>query len=165
MGGREDGKTGRREDGKTGRREDGKTEGYAREGVAVIPSAARDLLRGNGSPWRRSLAAPGTPARRAPTTKLEFRSGDDYRRPELVLDFGLENKRALVTGSTAGIGLATARLLAAEGAIVTVNGRTERRVSAAVDAIRQHVPAARVGAALLLPDPIRSSPICLPAVA
>jgi NAD(P)-dependent dehydrogenase (short-subunit alcohol dehydrogenase family) len=77
-------------------------------------------------------------------TALQFRLANDYRRPELVLDLGLENKRALVTGSTAGIGLATARLLAAEGAIVTVNGRTERRVSAAVDAIRQHVPAARV---------------------
>jgi NAD(P)-dependent dehydrogenase (short-subunit alcohol dehydrogenase family) len=60
------------------------------------------------------------------------------------LDLGLENKRALVTGSTAGIGLATARMLAAEGAIVTVNGRTERRVSAAVDLIRQQVPGAQV---------------------
>jgi NAD(P)-dependent dehydrogenase (short-subunit alcohol dehydrogenase family) len=60
------------------------------------------------------------------------------------VDLGLKNKRALVSGSTAGIGLATARLLAAEGAIVTVNGRTERRVSAAVDDIRRHVPDARV---------------------
>jgi NAD(P)-dependent dehydrogenase (short-subunit alcohol dehydrogenase family) len=60
------------------------------------------------------------------------------------LDLGLENKRALVTGSTAGIGLATARLLAAEGAIVTINGRTERRVSAAVDEIRRRVPGAQV---------------------
>ena len=60
------------------------------------------------------------------------------------MDLGLENKRALVTGSTAGIGLATARLLAAEGAAVIVNGRTERRVAAAVDEIRQRVPGAQV---------------------
>ena len=32
---------------------------------------------------------------------------------------GLKGKRALVTGSTAGIGLAAARALAAEGAVVT----------------------------------------------
>jgi len=37
-----------------------------------------------------------------------------------------------VTGSTAGIGLATARLLAKEGAVVFVNGRTDARVGAAI---------------------------------
>jgi NAD(P)-dependent dehydrogenase (short-subunit alcohol dehydrogenase family) len=35
-----------------------------------------------------------------------------------VMDLGLEGKRALVTGSTAGIGLATARALATEGGFV-----------------------------------------------
>jgi NAD(P)-dependent dehydrogenase (short-subunit alcohol dehydrogenase family) len=40
-----------------------------------------------------------------------------------------------VTGSTAGIGLATARLLAAEGAEVWVNGRTEERVAAAARSV------------------------------
>ncbi|MEO7815391.1 MAG: SDR family NAD(P)-dependent oxidoreductase, partial [Sphingomicrobium sp.] len=34
----------------------------------------------------------------------------------------LEGKRALVTGSTSGIGLAMARALAAEGANVMING-------------------------------------------
>ena len=56
----------------------------------------------------------------------------------------LEGKRALVTGSTAGIGLSTARLLAAEGAVVAVNGRTKARVTAAVEAIRRDVPLAEV---------------------
>ena len=35
------------------------------------------------------------------------------------MDLGLKGKRALVTGSTAGIGLAVARLLSAEGASAT----------------------------------------------
>src|SRR5207245_10824436 len=53
-------------------------------------------------------------------------------------------KRALVTGSTAGIGLATARLLAAERATVVVNGRTQGRVDAALRQIRATVPNAEV---------------------
>ncbi|MGE0216042.1 SDR family NAD(P)-dependent oxidoreductase [Mycolicibacterium sp.] len=39
----------------------------------------------------------------------------------------LTNRRALITGGTAGIGLACARLLAREGAVVTVTGRDGRR--------------------------------------
>ena len=35
----------------------------------------------------------------------------------------LTDKHALVTGGTAGIGLACARLLAREGAVVTITGR------------------------------------------
>jgi NAD(P)-dependent dehydrogenase (short-subunit alcohol dehydrogenase family) len=56
------------------------------------------------------------------------------------MDLGLDGKRALVTGSTAGIGLATARALAAEGASVTVNGRTVQRVSQAVKQLKGEVP-------------------------
>ncbi len=48
------------------------------------------------------------------------------------MDLGLKGKRALVTGSTAGIGFAIARLLAREGADVYVNGRTEARVNKAI---------------------------------
>ena len=60
------------------------------------------------------------------------------------MELGLGGKRALVTGSTAGIGLATARLLAAEGTAVIVNGRTERRVDEAVASIRAAHPRADV---------------------
>lgn len=55
------------------------------------------------------------------------------------MDLGLRNKRALVTGSTAGIGFAIAKLLAREGAFVYVNGRTEERVNKAVSEIEGKV--------------------------
>lgn len=61
------------------------------------------------------------------------------------MDLELRGRRALVTGSTAGIGLATAQALAAEGAAVMLNGRTEARVTAAVRAIRDAVRGAHVG--------------------
>jgi NAD(P)-dependent dehydrogenase (short-subunit alcohol dehydrogenase family) len=48
------------------------------------------------------------------------------------MDFELEGKRALVTGSTAGIGFAIAQALVQEGASVIVNGRTQARVDAAI---------------------------------
>ena|SRR5215472_580044 len=44
----------------------------------------------------------------------------------------LEGKRALVTGSTAGIGFAIAQVLASEGASVIINGRTRHRGKAAI---------------------------------
>lgn len=56
------------------------------------------------------------------------------------MDLGLEGKRALVTGSTAGIGFATAKALAAEGAQVTINGRREPRVNAALEQLRHELP-------------------------
>ena len=48
------------------------------------------------------------------------------------MNLELKGKRALVTGSTAGIGLAIATSLAQEGAAVIVNGRTQERVDKAV---------------------------------
>lgn len=51
------------------------------------------------------------------------------------MDLGLEDKLALVSGSTYGIGFAIARLLAQEGARVIVNGRTERSVNRAVESL------------------------------
>jgi NAD(P)-dependent dehydrogenase (short-subunit alcohol dehydrogenase family) len=52
------------------------------------------------------------------------------------MELGLNGKRALITGSTAGIGFAAARAIVEEGAHVIVNGRTGSRVQAAVDALR-----------------------------
>ncbi|HZL37702.1 MAG TPA: SDR family NAD(P)-dependent oxidoreductase [Tepidisphaeraceae bacterium] len=60
------------------------------------------------------------------------------------MDLQLTDKTALVTGSTAGIGLAIATALAREGAVVHVNGRSEERVSAAIERIKADVPGAKV---------------------
>jgi len=60
------------------------------------------------------------------------------------MDFGLKGKKVVVSGSTAGIGFAIAAALAAEGAQVIVNGRTDARVTAALNSIRQRVKNAEV---------------------
>jgi NAD(P)-dependent dehydrogenase (short-subunit alcohol dehydrogenase family) len=52
------------------------------------------------------------------------------------MDLNLEGRRALITGSTAGIGLAIATSLAREGARVIVTGRTQAGVTKAVDDVR-----------------------------
>jgi NAD(P)-dependent dehydrogenase (short-subunit alcohol dehydrogenase family) len=52
----------------------------------------------------------------------------------------LSGKTALVTGSTSGIGQAVAKGLAAAGASVVVNGRTQSRVDAAIAAIAKALP-------------------------
>ncbi len=60
------------------------------------------------------------------------------------MNLELENKKAFVSGSTAGIGLAIAIRLAREGAEVWINGRQQERVDAALSKIGQEVPAAKV---------------------
>jgi NAD(P)-dependent dehydrogenase (short-subunit alcohol dehydrogenase family) len=62
------------------------------------------------------------------------------------MDYQLEGKLCLVTGSTAGIGLAIATSLAGEGAHVIVNGRTDDRVAEAIEKIRARHPKATLKA-------------------
>jgi NAD(P)-dependent dehydrogenase (short-subunit alcohol dehydrogenase family) len=52
------------------------------------------------------------------------------------MDLQLEGKRALVSGSTAGIGHAIAEALAREGASVIINGRTAQRVEQAIASLK-----------------------------
>ncbi len=60
------------------------------------------------------------------------------------MDLQLQGKLALVSGSTAGIGLAIASALARESATVIVNGRQASRVAEAIAEIRKTYPAAQV---------------------
>jgi NAD(P)-dependent dehydrogenase (short-subunit alcohol dehydrogenase family) len=60
-----------------------------------------------------------------------------------TMDLQLDNRRALIVGSTAGIGFAIARGLAAEGAQVTLTGRTRVSVDAALARLSESVPRAR----------------------
>ena len=53
------------------------------------------------------------------------------------MNLGLQGKLALVTGSTAGIGLAIAAALADEGMQVVINGRTKARVKGALEKLHK----------------------------
>lgn len=60
------------------------------------------------------------------------------------MDLKLKDKTALVTGSTAGIGLAIAQALAHEGATVVINGRSKERVTQAIQKILTTHPEAKL---------------------
>jgi len=58
------------------------------------------------------------------------------------MDLGLANKVAVVTGGSSGIGLATAKLLLAEGARVAICGRDANRLAAAQTELAAIAPGA-----------------------
>jgi NAD(P)-dependent dehydrogenase (short-subunit alcohol dehydrogenase family) len=63
---------------------------------------------------------------------------------EVPMNIDLSGKTALVTGSTAGIGYAIAKGLAASGANVVLNGRSQAKVDAAVAKLAEAVVGAKV---------------------
>jgi NAD(P)-dependent dehydrogenase (short-subunit alcohol dehydrogenase family) len=71
----------------------------------------------------------------------------------------LENKVALITGGTSGIGEATAVLFAQEGARVTITGRDEKRGQALVEKIVNHG-----GTAIFIRSDVRKAAECRRAV-
>jgi NAD(P)-dependent dehydrogenase (short-subunit alcohol dehydrogenase family) len=54
------------------------------------------------------------------------------------MDLGIAGKLALVSGSTQGIGYATAKLLLEEGASVIINGRNTETLERALSELRRH---------------------------
>lgn len=60
------------------------------------------------------------------------------------MDLQLTGKTAFISGSTQGIGYATATALAGEGADVILNGRDPQKLTEAVDRLRREVPGASV---------------------
>ena len=60
------------------------------------------------------------------------------------MDLQLKDKKALVTGSTAGIGYGIARQLLKEGAHVIINGRTQKRIDSAISQLENTVPQCHV---------------------
>ena len=83
------------------------------------------------------------------------------------MDLQLDGKRALITGSTLGIGFAIAKALAEEGVQVAVNGRTEERVSEAQRRIATEISNAKiagVAADLSSPDGVTKVIEALPEI-
>jgi NAD(P)-dependent dehydrogenase (short-subunit alcohol dehydrogenase family) len=60
------------------------------------------------------------------------------------MDLHLKDKTAFVSGSTAGIGFATAKRLLQEGATVIINGRTRQSIDQAIQELRSQIPGANV---------------------
>jgi len=60
------------------------------------------------------------------------------------MDLGLQGKVALVTASSAGIGFACAKALAAEGAAVCLSSRSEENLKSAADKLRVATGAERI---------------------
>lgn len=61
------------------------------------------------------------------------------------MDLKLQNKLALISGSTAGIGYAIAQALAAESARVIINGRTQQSVDSAIELLQSQVSGELIG--------------------
>lgn len=55
-----------------------------------------------------------------------------------AMDIDLTGRRALVSGSSQGIGLAIATELARAGAAVVANGRSREKTEQAADEVRRH---------------------------
>jgi NAD(P)-dependent dehydrogenase (short-subunit alcohol dehydrogenase family) len=63
---------------------------------------------------------------------------------KIKMDLKLNDKTVFISGSTAGIGFATAQRFLAEGAEVTINGRTRQSVENALAELKMLMPKAKV---------------------
>jgi NAD(P)-dependent dehydrogenase (short-subunit alcohol dehydrogenase family) len=60
------------------------------------------------------------------------------------MDLKIKGKKVFITGSTSGIGFATARILLEEGAVVYINGRSSSSVNEAIQKLKSAIPQAAV---------------------
>lgn len=60
------------------------------------------------------------------------------------MNLQLKNKTAFISGSTAGIGFAIAKILLSEGAKVIINGRDSSRIDEAIAKLQQDIPDAEM---------------------
>ncbi len=65
------------------------------------------------------------------------------------MDLRLKDKRALVTGSSRGLGYATALALAKEGCKVAINGRDAAKIQAVAEKLQKETGAQVIGLAVL----------------
>ena len=54
------------------------------------------------------------------------------------MDLLIKNRVALITGGDSGIGLATAKILAAEGVNIILNDKTHKELEEAAEEVRTH---------------------------
>lgn len=60
------------------------------------------------------------------------------------MDYQLKDKKVFISGSTKGIGLATAKTLAKEGAEVIINGRSQESIDQAISSITAEIKNAKI---------------------
>ncbi|WBL22551.1 SDR family NAD(P)-dependent oxidoreductase [Zunongwangia sp. HRR-M8] len=60
------------------------------------------------------------------------------------MDYQLKDKRVFISGSTKGIGFATAKTLAKEGAEVIINGRSQESIEASISKLKEEVKTANI---------------------
>jgi len=66
--------------------------------------------------------------------------GAESTTDDVLSGIRLDGKHALVTGSTGGLGIETARALASVGASVTISGRNPEKIAAALATLREQLP-------------------------
>jgi NAD(P)-dependent dehydrogenase (short-subunit alcohol dehydrogenase family) len=60
------------------------------------------------------------------------------------MDLQLQGKKVFISGSTAGIGFATAKSLAREGATIVLNGRSKEKLIAAIKHLQKEFPSVSI---------------------
>lgn len=93
----------------------------------------------------RAFFAKQSPVKDEIASAKEHRLATTYKYKETRMDLGLKNKRALVSGSSRGLGYAAALALAKEGCKVAINGRDEAKIKAVAEKMSKESGAQVIG--------------------